>query len=237
MMQRKAFLAALAVGTLATASPAHTQGVIPDVIASTIANMNRNGGGPSVPCMRGEAPAAAQIDEARAQAQTVMQTYLARAGTAAPADASAAFTRRQADRAWMSGGAKAAETAVDDPLARAVAAGSGHAAPAAFIRSGDGRSAQGVWLVTSADGASRLGRYEIMFRSESGGLRIIQLALVEGSGEPAAIRQYCRSPGDVEVYLAQKNEPDRPDEPASAATTDSGSTTSGGSTPPAPHLR
>jgi hypothetical protein len=157
--------------------------------------------------MRGEPPSERQIAEARADAQVRMQDYLARAGASTPADVTAAFTRRESERAWVSAGVKGAEAAVDDPLAHAVAAGTGRAEPAAFIRSGDGHSVHGVWLVTSADGATRLGQYDVMFRREGGGLRITHLVLRQGDGEAVAIRQFCRSPGDVELYLAGKKGP------------------------------
>jgi hypothetical protein len=221
-MQPKLLFAVLLAGTLTPAWAAHAQGVIPSAIANAIMNSNRSSG-PPAPCMRGEPGSERQIAEARADAQAVMQIYVARAGAAMSTDASAAFTRREAERSWRSSETEGNATAVNDPLARAVAAGTGRSTLAAFIRSGDGRSAQGVWLTTSADGAARLGHYEIMFRREGGGLRITRLTLMEGSDEPTAIRQYCQSPGDVEQYIAEqiahdrragRIPPDKPNDPS-----------------------
>ena len=207
-MQPKLLFAVLLAGTLTPAWAAHAQGVIPSAISNAIMNSNRSSG-PPAPCMRGETGSERQIAEARADAQEVMQIYLARAGAGVSADASAAFTRREAERIWRSGDTQGRANAVDDPLARAVAAGTGRSTPAAFVRSGDGRTAQGVWLLTSAEGATRLGHYEIMFRREGGGLRITSLTLMQGSDEPVPIRQYCQSPGDVEQYIAEQIAHDR----------------------------
>lgn len=114
-------------------------------------------------------------------------------------------------RAWSSAGQPGDVAAVEDPLARALAAGGGGLPPpATFILSGDLRRALGIWVVpgTGPD-AAPLGHYRVSFRPEGpflpeGGQiwRITSLELIPGAADPEPATQFCSKPGDVEEYLA-----------------------------------
>src|SRR3954468_19368983 len=80
-MQTRNLLAALAVAASAFASSAHAQGIIPDVIASTIANMNQ---GLPEHCLDGSwEPTPEQAARFTREAEPALRAYLALAAIGA----------------------------------------------------------------------------------------------------------------------------------------------------------
>ena len=77
--------------------------------------------------------------------------------------------------------------------------------PAAFARSGDERTAQGLWPVRASSGAEAegavLGHYLVDFRRERSSWKMTRLEIFEAGREPKGGAQYCHRPGDVEPYL------------------------------------
>ena len=196
--------AGAAAAAMPIASASAQSYIVNDVIASTIANMSRPADGPSAACLSGQPLAPRRLDRVRARATTTMDTYLARAGASAAADVTSAYTRDAAKREWLLGGVPGNVATVDDPLARAIVAGRARLErPGTILAAGDGRSALAVWQVLAPDG-SRLGHYRADFHRESGRFMIRQLSLVAGPAEPAALRPYCRRPGDVDEYVAEQ---------------------------------
>lgn len=199
-MNRVSALAALAL-LLPTASAADAQAMfIPSVIGATIGNMAAAAGEYKA-CLQGRKPAKPEaVAKARAGTEAAMRTYLAAAGASPRADVSAAFTAKAKHRSWRRGGMDGAVTAVEDPLALAVAAGRAElTAPTNFIRSGNGLSALALWRVGSADSAP-IGHYRVGFRREAKAWKLTRMELIEAPAEPDPIAYYCAVPGDSEAY-------------------------------------
>ena len=203
-MNGRSVTAAVLAAASALAAPASAQGVITDAIGSTMGNFNRGGGGPGSGCLSGDPLSARQFQRVRTRSHAAMQAYLALAGASESADVTSTFVRDEIKRSWVSGGTSVPVNAVNDPLARALAAGAARLAEPTFIAAGNGRSAQVVWPLISSDGERRLGHYRLDLRRESRAFRITRLELIEGPTEPAPIRQYCQDPGDVEEFLADR---------------------------------
>ena len=134
-----------------------------------------------------------------------MQIYLRAAQAEGPADVRPAYSRQLRYARWTRAGQDSPVTAVQDPLARLVATGTARVGQAsAFVRGGYGRMAPGVWPVMASDGVTRLGRYRVEFTRESRGFKILELTLVEGAEDAAAVTHFCAIPGDVEEYAASE---------------------------------
>jgi hypothetical protein len=197
------WLAASASGAAFLASPAAAQGIIPDAIEATIAGMS----GPARPdpkCVSGETlPSDEEVAEARTGAEAAMKTYIALAGAARGADASAAFVPRSRLRGWERADSKSRMVdRVDDPLARALAAGEARVEPLRFFRAGQGRTAIGEWLVRTSEGAP-LGSYWVWFHPEDSVWKITRLDfLVEPARPTQQTSRYCLMPGDVDPHPA-----------------------------------
>jgi hypothetical protein len=201
--------AAALAALLSLASPLFAQGALPGVLGTMAGNMAA--AREREQCLSGKAPAARRLDMARSRSETAMRDYL-RLAAATPADARAAFTKKMKMRAWSSGGQTGQIEAVDDPVARALAAGGAALPePRAFILSGDQASALGVWMAPGAGpGAAPLGHYRVSFRPEGpylpeGGQiwRITSLELVQGPADPVLPSQYCSTAGDVEEHAVE----------------------------------
>lgn len=184
---------------MSIAPPAHAQ-VIVDTIGQAVGNSigTRRDRLPES-CIRGEPPSQRRLASALEDAEGAMRLYLVGAGSGAPADVSAAFSRRPRVAYWTVDGQESPVSAVHDPLAQLMTSGTGRVGSAsAFVRSGDGHSALGIWQLMAADGTTRLGHYRASFLRESRTYRIAELEVVQGAVEPAPISQYCATPGDVD---------------------------------------
>jgi hypothetical protein len=200
-MKRHWIAAAAAASLLAGASPAAAQyGIIPMVIGTTIGNMAASGA-VDEKCLLNKRPAPeAAVAESRAGAETVMRDYLRLAAAAPRADVSAAFTAKARLRYWVRGGKDTFVTGVEDPFAHAVAEGRASVgAPVAFVRSGNGATALGLWRVEGGSGEP-LGHYRVNFRREAKAWRATRMDLVEPPAEPDSVAYYCDVPGDSEAY-------------------------------------
>lgn len=201
LMLRILIPAAAAVALLAGASPVAAQyGIIPAVIGTTVGNMAASGA-VDVKCLLNQRPApAGALAASQAGAEAVMRDYLRLAAAAPRADVSAAFTAKARLRFWIRGGKDTFVTHVEDPFAHHVAAGQASvAAPAAFVRSGDGATALGLWRVAGGAGEP-LGHYRVNFRREAKAWRITRMDLIEPPAEPDPVAYYCNVPGDSEAY-------------------------------------
>lgn len=193
--------AAAAALLLAGASPAGGQAMfIPSVIGNTVGMMAAQGADHRR-CLQNKHPAPpAKIAASQAGAEAAMRDYLRLAAAAEKADVSAAFTGKAKLRFWMRGGKDMFVTQIEDPFARDVAEGRATmAGPVAFVRSGDGATALGLWRVEGGAGEP-LGHYRVGFRREAKAWRITRMDLVEPPVEPDAIAYYCSVPGDAEAY-------------------------------------
>ena len=173
---------------------------MPDVIGATVGNMAA-ASARYKDCLKGKKPAKPEaVAEARDGAQGALRTYLDAAGSGAGADAAAAFTAKAKLRAWLRDGKEGEVTSVEDPMAVALKSGRGAlTGPTDFVRSGDGRSALGLWRV-AADGEEPLGHYRAGFRRESKTWKLTRMELVAAPGAPDPVAYYCSVPGDSEDY-------------------------------------
>jgi hypothetical protein len=194
---------AAAAALLASGSPAPAQmaaAIIPDVIGSTLGNMAA-GGAVDEKCLLNERPAPpAAIAESRAGAEAAMRDYLALAAAAPKADVSAAFTGKASLRFWLRHGRDTFVTQIEDPFAHQVAEGRATlSAPVAFVRSGNGATALGLWRVGGGAGEP-VGHYRVNFRREAKAWRITRMDLIEPPADPDPVAYYCNAPGDSEAY-------------------------------------
>lgn len=199
-MNRFSAIAAVAI-LLPAASVAGAQVVfMPDVIGATVGNMAA-AAGRYKDCLKGKKPAKPEaVAEARDGAQGALRTYLDAAGSGAGADVAAAFTAKAKLRAWLRDGKEGELTSVEDPMAVALKSGRGElTGPTDFVRSGDGRSALGLWGVASVD-EGPLGHYRAGFRRESKTWKLTRMELVAAPAAPDPIAYYCATPGDSEDY-------------------------------------
>lgn len=172
---------------------------MPDVIGATVGNMAA-ASARYKECLQGKKPAKPEaVAAARDGAQGALRTYLDAAGSGPGADAAAAFTAKAKLRAWLRQGKEAEVTSIEDPMAVALASGRGELTATDFVRSGDGRSALGLWRVATVD-AGELGHYRAGFRRESKSWKLTKMELVEAPGAPDPIAYYCATPGDSEEY-------------------------------------
>lgn len=198
---RKFVLGAAALAVAAAAVPASAQySPVAAAIGNTIGNMAAAAA--EHRCMSGNALPPGEVAEARVGGEAAMRDYLRLAGAAAEADVSAVFGRKPKHQTWTAGGRSKPVRSVDDPFARRVAAGEAVAAPAALVRSGDGGSALGTWILRPVGGGEPLGHYDAAFRREAGIWKLARLTLVQGAAASPAPAQYCHKPGDVEPYVA-----------------------------------
>lgn len=190
---------AVACACMGFAAPAMAQGIIPTVIGATVGNMVASGAGPhEVKCRSGTPLPEAEVLKARVSAQATMRTYFAIAGASETADVSAAFKRGRGGL-WISFEGAARARAVDDATARRfLAAGGAAPEPLGFVRSGDGRSARGVWLLTVASpaGPQSLAAYVGDFQPRDGQWKLTTLRRAAPAKAPPVV-QYCHTPGDV----------------------------------------
>ena len=198
-MNRFSMIAAGAM-LLPAVSAAQAQVVfMPDVIGATVGNMAAASARYKA-CLQGKKPAKPEaVAEARDGAQGALRTYLDAAGSGAGADAAAAFTAKAKLRAWLRHGKEAEVTSIEDPMAIALKSGRGElTGPTDFVRSGDGRSALGLWRVAAT--GEPLGHYWAGFRRESKIWKLTRMELVEAPAAPDPIAYYCATPGDSEEY-------------------------------------
>jgi hypothetical protein len=189
----KPAIIASALLVAAWAAPAAAQGIIPDVIAATIANMNR-----PMPeaCLDGSwEPTPEQAARFTAEAEPALRRYLELA--AAGADLSPAFTGRGNDRRWRIDGVEPDFAAVRDPWAARIAR-----LELVGLRLGGAKvRGRGVWRAFAADGAE-LGTYDGLFRRKTRGFEVSLLDLFSpGSAkQPPALTGFCYTPGDTEAF-------------------------------------
>jgi hypothetical protein len=152
-------------------------------------------------CLSGELIPAADLEaQAEAGAEAAMRTYLALAGVAKGADASSAFIPKSRLRGRERVDGKQMIGEVDDPLARAIAAGEAELEPVVVIRSGQGETAIGQWKVRTFGGTPR-GHYWVWFRPENGIWKITRLEILfEPSRPTQTMSRYCLMPGDMDIY-------------------------------------
>ena len=196
----KAIISAPALALAAVwAGPAAAQGIMPDVIASTIANMNQ---GIPERCLDGFwEPTATQAARFTAEAEPALRAYLALA--AADADLSPAFTNRRFDRRWTIDGETPDFAAVRDPWAARVAR-----LELVGLRLGGMKvRGRGLWRAFAADGAE-LGLYDGLFRRKTRGFEVSALDLYSpgAAKRPAPITGFCYTPGDTEEFRTARAE-------------------------------
>ena len=192
-MRKRNLLAALAVSALASASPVHAQGIIPDVIASTIANMNR---GVPEHCLDGSwEPTPEQAARFTAQAEPALRAYLALAATGT--DLRPAYDGDRHDLRWAIDGQESGLAVARDPWAAHIAR-----LELIGLRLGGMKvRGRGLWRAYAADGTA-LGIYDGLFRRKSRGFGITRLDLfsADGGKQPAALTGFCYTPGDTEAF-------------------------------------
>jgi hypothetical protein len=189
---------AAAIAALAVATPACAQGYV--VVYWTRTNNVSSLGWREHNCMKGKTPKPSDLAEARAGATESLQHYLHLAANPAPVDATAAFSRTAEARLWLRNGIAGTPVAVDDPLARALAARTfALPEPSAFYRSSDGVAALGIWRIAGEDNVSPAGSYRALFRRDRRLWALERLELVEGTAEPGPASQFCHVPGDLEA--------------------------------------
>lgn len=190
-MNRAIFIApALA---LAAPAPAQAQGVIPDVISSTVANMNR---GLPERCLDGRMePDAAESARFTAEAEPALRAYLALA--AAGSDPTPAFTSRRNERSWALDAEPLDLATGRDPWAARIAR-----LELVGLRLGGWKvHGRGLWRAFAADG-TELGLYDGYFRAHREGFRVSALDLFSPGGDkqPTPIAGFCDVPGDTEQF-------------------------------------
>lgn len=177
-------------------------GVTADAVGQAMSNSS--GRANEARCLAGEfAPSERQLSRIREGAQTTMVSYFELVGASDIADVSDVFSRRQQVWRLLSDqDSKVLDlSAVSDPLARAAAAPL--SAPDAFFRSGDGRSAAGLWTVRHATESDRvIGYYRAAFRRERGQWRLESLELGGPENAPS-LTPYCHGIGDIDAHLAE----------------------------------
>jgi hypothetical protein len=195
-----------AVVLLASPTAASAQSAVADIIGQTIGNAVA---GDSVAprrelrCLAGEFQASArELEAIRAGAHTTMTNYFARVSASNAADVSDLFSRRQQLWRRISEERKDQDLrVVDDPFARAGT--TVLSLTDDVFRSGDGRTAAGLWVVTDAANSERIvGTYRATFRREGGRWKILTLELADPD-DPISLWPYCHGLGDVEARSAE----------------------------------
>ena len=157
-------------------------------------------------CMSGVPLPPDEIQEARDPSTAAMRVYWERVSAAAPADVTPAYhARGRAD--WVLGSqvhGRAHLRQISDPFATQAGA-TFNPAPIAFVRSGSGHTARGLWSITNGDGAVS-GHYLADFGRRSGAWKLQRLELLTGNLPPPAVAQYCHEPHDVERARAEAEE-------------------------------
>lgn len=198
-MGKAAIIASALAVAAAWAGPAVAQGIIPDVIASTIANMNQ---GMPEACLDGSwEPTPEQAARFTAEAEPALRNYLELA--AAGADLSPAFTHRRSDRRWAIDGEQSDFAAVRDPWAARVAR-----LELVGLRLGGTKvRGRGLWRAFAADG-TELGIYDGLFRRKTRGFAVSSLDLFSAGAvkQPAALTGFCYTPGDTEQFREARAE-------------------------------
>jgi hypothetical protein len=193
VMNKAAFIAPVLLVAATLAMPARAQGIIPDVIASTIANMNQ---GMPEWCLDGSRePNAQQAARFTAEAEPSLRAYLALAS--AGADLSPAFVSGGERHLAIDGAAQDVPTG-RDPWAARVAR-----LELVGLRLGAMRvRGRGLWRAFAADG-TELGTYDGLFRRKSRGFAVSSLDLYSTGAvkQPAALGGFCYTPGDAEAFL------------------------------------
>lgn len=180
----------------------------------------------STSCIRGHNPFAKNTTEnVRAMAETTLAKYILLAGGSAGANAMPAYTnkdktfgwernypiKKKVALSWILDGRPGSPTAVDDPIARDIAkAGtdsSRYLHTDSFLIAGAKLNAMGLWRVSDpAHPDATIGWYKAQFMRQNslGSQRwdLISLEVTRGPTAPAALRQFCYEPGDVEANRA-----------------------------------
>jgi hypothetical protein len=188
---------AAAVAALTIAAPACAQGYVVVDAKPVLDIVHGSANAPERACMSGKAPSSADIEAAHAAATETMQRYLHLAAGAAPANAIPAFSFDAAHREWWHNDSQGTPSAVDDPLARTLAA-RGYALPEAvsFNRSSDTFGALAIWRIAGEGDGVALGYYRVFFRQEGLHWNIQRLEVIDGT-EPERAHQFCHLPGDL----------------------------------------
>jgi hypothetical protein len=192
-MQTSNRLAALAIAASAFASSAHAQGIIPDVIGATMANMN---GGLPEHCLDGSwEPTPEQAARFTAEAEPALRAYLALAAT--DADLRPAYDGDRHELRWSIDGQESGLAVARDPWAAHIAR-----LELIGLRLGGTRvRGRGLWRAYAADGTA-LGIYDGLFRRKSRGFGVTSLDLFSPGAvkQPAALTGFCYTPGDTEAF-------------------------------------
>lgn len=147
----------------------------------------------------------------RRLSENSLKAYLSLAATGSAVDARPVFTTKKPDLHWSRDGQLGDVGAVDDPIARSLAATAGsfdtRVKGEQFLIGRYKFSTMGIWRVFAADDPSKvIGSYRAQFwrHNTLGGQTwdLIHLELITGPAEPANIIPYCMEPGDHERYLA-----------------------------------
>ncbi len=74
----------------------------------------------------------------------------------------------------------------------------------AYVRSGDGKRAQGQWIVRNANG-DKIGTYNALMRRSKGEWKIQELQLVDADTYIDKVEQFCHEIGDVMPYRLESS--------------------------------
>jgi opacity protein-like surface antigen len=155
-----------------------------------------------------------------------LKRYLSLAGGSAAANVRSSFTTDKTEPVWdaisytkqpvvltWSRDSRAGNvSAIDDPVARAIANTGADVATLLkseqFLVAGAKLSAMGMWRVLAPGDPNKvLGWYRARFkrqdRNDGQTWQLITLEVITGAARPADIVQYCVLPGDVELHRAE----------------------------------
>ncbi len=197
-------LAAAALISILIIAPAHAQGAWASITADTIgqAMSNMNAQAAERACLSGltNFPDRAMAS-ARDGAMRTMTSYVTSASASAAANVSRSFSGDHRRQSWTADGQHGDVRSVSDPLARRLANNGAPSVPApdAFIRSGDGATAEALWVLRDPSDPSHVaGSYLARFQHELfRGWVLSRLSITTGAELPRAPTSYCHEDGDI----------------------------------------
>ena len=199
----RALATAVLISWLAV-TPAQAQGawaqITADVIGQTISRENAMAGEQG--CLSGPTSFS---DEAMASARDGvmrgMRSYVTSASASSSANVSRSFSGNHRRQIWVADDQPGNVQSVSDPLAqRLISNGVANVpTPDAFIRSGDGATAEALWLSRDPSDASHVvGSYSARFQHELfRGWVLTRLRISTRAEAPQAPASYCHEDGDI----------------------------------------
>ena len=195
---RKSISGGLAAIVLVASTPAVSQIWIGQVVGNMMAA--GQAARQEHECMMGTAMPVAEVDETRGYTAAAIGTYSAAVSKGGPADASAAWNLDDGKARWIHGDTQLRRDKFDSITDPFVAAGAHiDAAPAAYLRSGDGKFVEGHWPARDS-GGNLVGVYDGLFTRTAGVWKLRTLTLLSPSEAATGLIQFCHKPGDVEPY-------------------------------------